>query len=101
MIAQLERAAGFARDDSPEAKLAKAHDLLSPGGPGGDDFELLAELLSLPHAAADLNLSPKLKRERLFEALLRQLSELTKTGPVLAIFEDAHWIDPTYANCWT
>ena len=94
-IAQLERAAGFARDDSPEAKLAKARDLLSPGGPGDDDFELLAELLSLPNAAADLNLSPKLKRERLFEALLRQLSELVKTDPVLAIFEDAHWIDPT------
>jgi class 3 adenylate cyclase/tetratricopeptide (TPR) repeat protein len=95
MIAQLERAAGFARDDSPEAKLVKARDLLSAGGPGGDDFELLAELLSLPNAAADLNLSPKLKRERLFEALLRQLSELAKTDAVLAIFEDAHWIDPT------
>jgi predicted ATPase len=94
-IAQLERAAGFARDDSPEAKLAKARDMLSPGKPGDDDFELLAELLSLPNAAADLNLSPKLKRERLFEALLRQLSELAKTDPVLAIFEDAHWIDPT------
>ena len=94
-IAQLERAAGFARDDSPETKLAKARDLLSPGEPGDDDFELLAELLSLPNAAADLNLSPKLKRERLFEALLRQLSELAKTDPVLAIFEDAHWIDPT------
>ena len=94
-IAQLERAAGFARDDSPEAKLAKARDLLSPEEPGDDDFELLAELLSLPNAAADLNLSPKLKRERLFEALLRQLSELAKTDPVLAIFEDAHWIDPT------
>ncbi|MGA9016502.1 MAG: AAA family ATPase, partial [Acetobacteraceae bacterium] len=94
-IAQLERAAGFARDDSPETKLAKARDLLSPGGPGDDDFELLAELLSLPNAAADLNLSPKLKRERMFEALLRQLSELVKTDAVLAIFEDAHWIDPT------
>ena len=59
------------------------------------DFELLAELLSLPNAAADLNLSPKLKRERLFEALLRQIDELARTDPVLAIFEDAHWIDPT------
>jgi predicted ATPase len=60
-----------------------------------DDFELLAELLSLPNAAADLYLSPRLKRERLFEALLRQLAGLTRTGAVLAVFEDVHWIDPT------
>ena len=100
-IAQLERAAGFARDDSPEAKLAKARDLLSPEEPGDDDFELLAELLSLPNAAADLNLSPKLKRERLFEALLRQLSELAKTDPVLAIFEEPIGSIRPHASCWT
>jgi class 3 adenylate cyclase/tetratricopeptide (TPR) repeat protein len=94
-IAQLEQAAGFTRDDSPGDKLTKARDVLSPGGPADDDFELLAELLSLPNAAADLNLSAPRKREKLFEALLRQLSELARTDPVLAIFEDTHWIDPT------
>jgi predicted ATPase len=72
MIAQLERAVGFARNDSPEGRRARAHARLVD-----DDFELLAELLSLPNAAADLNLSLRLKRERLFEALLRQLAGLT------------------------
>ena len=50
---------------------------------------------SLPSRAAELNLSPQRKRELLFEALLRQLAALARANPVLAIFEDAHWIDPT------
>jgi class 3 adenylate cyclase len=93
MIAQLERAAGFARDDPPDRRLAKARELLASAA--GADFELLAELLSLPNTASDLTLSPKLKRERLFEALLLRINELVRTDPVLVILEDAHWIDPT------
>jgi tetratricopeptide (TPR) repeat protein len=42
-----------------------------------------------------LNLSPQRKREMLFEAELHQLEALAKRRPVLMVFEDAHWIDPT------
>jgi hypothetical protein len=69
-IAQLERAAGFVRDDTVDAKLGKLRALLAPGTRDDDDIALLSELLSLPSSAADLNLSPQRKRERLFEALL-------------------------------
>jgi class 3 adenylate cyclase/predicted ATPase len=93
-IARLERAAGFARTDSADEKLGKARDLLADGA-ADDEFELLAELLSLPNTVADLNLSPQRKREKLFEALLRQLRQLARLNPILAVFEDAHWIDPT------
>ena len=93
-IARIEAAAGFARGDAADQRRSKAHTLLSSGG-ADDDFELLAELLSLPNAAAALNLSPQRKRERLFEALLHQLAELSRHKPVLGVFEDAHWIDPT------
>jgi predicted ATPase len=55
----------------------------------------LAELLSLPNTAAGLSLSPQRKREMLFEALLHQLEALALHRPVLMVFEDAHWIDPT------
>jgi class 3 adenylate cyclase len=79
-IAQLERVAGFARDDTAEAKLDKLQALLVPGTRDGDDIVLLAELLSLPSSAADLNLSPQRKREKLFEALLRQLEARRGTG---------------------
>ena len=94
-IQQLERAAGFARDDMPDEKLGKLRALLAPGAPGEDERQLLAELLSLPNVAADLNMSPQRKRETLFEALLRQLDALARRRPVLMVFEDAHWIDPT------
>jgi predicted ATPase len=56
---------------------------------------LIAELLSLPNAATDLKLSHQRKREKLFEALLGEMETLSRQRPVLAMFEDAHWIDPT------
>jgi class 3 adenylate cyclase/tetratricopeptide (TPR) repeat protein len=95
VIAQLERAAGFARDDAVEAKLGKLRASLAPGSQDDDDIALLSELLSLPSSAADLNLSPQRKREKLFEALLNQLDAEARQRPVLMVFEDAHWIDPT------
>src|SRR5260370_1226247 len=94
-IAQLERAAGFARDEPVEEKLGKLRALLAPGARDDDDIALLSELLSLPSSAADLNLSPQRKREKLFEALLDQLAAEARHRPVLMVFEDAHCIDPT------
>ena len=94
-IAQLERAAGFARDDTVEARLGKLRALLGPGTRDDDDIALLTELLSLPSSAADLDLSPQRKREKLFDALLSQLEAEARHRPVLMVFEDAHWIDPT------
>jgi class 3 adenylate cyclase len=94
-IVQLERAAGFARDEPAEEKLGKLQVLLSPRARSVDEIEVLVELLSLPSAAAELNLSPQRKREKLLEALLHQLEPLALSGPVLMAFEDAHWVDPT------
>jgi class 3 adenylate cyclase/predicted ATPase len=94
-ITQLERAAGFMRGDAVEEKLGKLRELLASGARSEDEIELLAELLSLPSTAAGLNLSPQRKREMLFEAVLHQLEALARTRPVVMIFEDAHWIDPT------
>jgi class 3 adenylate cyclase len=94
-IVQLERAAGFARDDTVEAKLRRLGALLVPGMRDDDDITLLREFLSLPSSAADLNLSPQRRREKLFEALLSQLQYEARRRPVLMVFEDAHWIDPT------
>jgi predicted ATPase len=94
-IAQLERAAVFTRDDTVEARLVKLQALLAPGTQDDDDIALFSELLSLPSSAADLNLSPQRKREKLFEAVLGQLEAEARHRPVLMVFEDAHWIDPT------
>ena len=94
-ITQVERAATFRRDDTAEEKLGKLRELLAPSALGDDDIALVAELLLLPGTTADLNLSPQRKREKLFEALLHQLESSTQSQPVLLVFEDAHWVDPT------
>jgi predicted ATPase len=49
----------------------------------------------LPNSIADLSLSPQRKREKLFEAILSPLDSEARRRPVLMVFEDAHWIDPT------
>jgi class 3 adenylate cyclase len=91
VIVQLERAAGFGRDDGPEAKLDKLEMLLGPAAEIGD-VSLLAELLSVPGGDrfAPLDLSPPRKKERTFAALVRQLEGLARTQPVLIVFEDLH-----------
>jgi class 3 adenylate cyclase/tetratricopeptide (TPR) repeat protein len=94
-IIQLERAAGFARDDTVETKLGKLQALFVPGIQDDNNISLLTELLSLPSCAAELNLSPQRKREKLFEALLNHLDAEARCRPVLIVFEDVHWIDPT------
>jgi len=96
-IDQLWHAAEFARADPPAAKLAKLEAVLTTAAPLGDDVALLADLLSLPaskrHPLPDL--SPQRKKERTLEALIRQLEGLACRQPVVMVFEDAHWIDPT------
>jgi class 3 adenylate cyclase/predicted ATPase len=96
-IDQLGRASGFARDDPPVAKLGKLEALLSGAAPADDDVALIADLLSLPASERHPlpNFSPQRKKEKTLEALLRQLEGLARQQPVVMIFEDAHWIDPT------
>jgi predicted ATPase len=54
-------------------------------------------MLSLPNDGRypALELTPQQHRQRTFEALFSQLEALTRRSPVLIIFEDAHWTDPT------
>jgi class 3 adenylate cyclase/predicted ATPase len=95
-IAQLERAAGFVRDDAPATKLEKLDTLLAEAAEPGD-ISLIVEMLSLPGGVRcpPLDLTPQRKKERTLAALLRQFQVLTRRQPVLMIFEDLHWIDPT------
>jgi TolB-like protein/class 3 adenylate cyclase len=96
-IEQLAHAAGFARDDAPAAKWEKLETLLALAAPPDEDVALLTDLLSLPASERHPlpSLSPQRKKDRTLEALIRQLEGLTRRRPVLSVFEDAHWIDPT------
>ena len=54
-------------------------------------------MLSLPNDGRypALDLAPEQRRQRTLEALMSQLAGLARQQPVLMIFEDAHWVDPT------
>jgi class 3 adenylate cyclase/predicted ATPase len=91
IIGQLEHAAGFARDDDAGAKRRKLAALLAM-----DDLALFADLLSLPaEPDAAVDLTPQQKKERTFEAVMRLLDNLARQQPVLMLFEDLQWMDPT------
>ena len=94
-IAQLEHAAGFAREDEPAAKLEKLAELLSRSRDNAPETAaVFADLLGLP-AEAPLPTDPRQKRELTLAALLRQLEGLARQQPVLLVFEDAQWVDQT------
>ena len=97
IIGQVERAAGLAHDDTPQAKLDKLDALLAQTSTSKQDAALFAELLSLPNDGRypALDLAPQQRRQRTLEALISQLEALTQSSPVLMIFEDAHWADPS------
>jgi predicted ATPase len=90
IIAQLKRAAGFERDDAPATRLDKLAGLVTAAASSEEDLPLLAELLSLPSSERHplLELTPQRKKEKTFEALLRQLTSLPRQQPVLIVFED-------------
>jgi len=98
LVAQLERAAGFEPGGSAAAKLDKLEALLKPAAKNiSRDVVLIAELLAVPTEGRypALEVSPQQKRELTLAALLEQLEGVAAQSPVLIVFEDVHWIDPT------
>jgi class 3 adenylate cyclase/predicted ATPase len=97
IISQMERAARLKRDDTPQAKLDKLDMVLALASTSLQDAALFAEMLSLSNdgrypAPA---LTPQQRRQRTLEALILQVEAFTHQNPVLMIFEDAQWADPT------
>jgi predicted ATPase len=93
----MERAAGLAHGDTTQAKLDKLDALLAQTSTSMHDAALFADMLSLPNDGRypALELTPEQRRQRTLEALTSQLAGLTARNPVLMIFEDAHWTDPS------
>ncbi|MBV9198243.1 MAG: AAA family ATPase, partial [Alphaproteobacteria bacterium] len=96
-VEQLVHTAGFARDDVPAVKLEKLEALLARAAATDEDLALLGDLLSLPVSERHPlpSLSPQRKKDRTLEAVIRQLEGLARQEPVVMVFEDAQWIDPT------
>ena len=97
IICQLERAATLAHDDTTQTKLDKLDAMLAQTSTSKQDAALFAEMLSLPNDGRypALNMDPQQRRQKTLEALNAQVEALSRQNPVLMIFEDAHWTDPT------
>jgi class 3 adenylate cyclase len=96
-IGQMERAAGLAHDDKPQARLDKLDAVLAQTSTSTQDAALFAEMLSLRNDGRypALDMTAQQRRQRTLEALTSQLAGLASQRPVLMIFEDAHWTDPS------
>ncbi len=97
IIGHIERAAGFARDDTLQGKLDKLDALLRQTAAPIEDAGLIADTLSLPNDGRypEIDLSPRERRQKTMDALVRRVETFSHSAPVLMVFEDAHWADPT------
>jgi DNA-binding response OmpR family regulator/class 3 adenylate cyclase/tetratricopeptide (TPR) repeat protein len=97
IVARWEQEAGFARGDSAEERLRKLEEAVASAKLSPEDFTLIAAMLSVPTGARylQLELNPQRRKERTLAALLHRLERLTHSHPVLMLFEDAQWADPS------
>src|SRR5262249_31844107 len=98
VLEHLQRVLAFRRDEAPETKLAKLERALRPYRFARPEvIALFAALLSLPHptGAPPLRATPERQKQQTQEALLAWVLEETERQPVLAVWEDLHWADPS------
>ncbi len=96
IIERIERSAGIGREDTPAVKLEKLSAWLGTGFPTEDAVPLLGALLSVPPGERFPlpAMSPQRRKERTFELLLGLIQRLA-SSPLLMVFEDVYWMDPT------
>jgi class 3 adenylate cyclase/predicted ATPase len=97
VVTCLQRLAKLDRSEPPEQQLEKLEALFVRSDSLDEIVPLVASLLSIPYETRypPLTHSPQRQKQRLLELLAEQIEALTRERPVLAIFEDAQWIDPS------
>jgi DNA-binding SARP family transcriptional activator/class 3 adenylate cyclase len=97
-IRQLENSAGLSSAGSPAERLDRFAALIKTTSSNVmRDVALMGELLMLPldERYPALEGSPQQKRELVMTAYAEILAGLATQRPVVVLFEDIHWIDPT------
>ena len=97
VIDHFERALKFERPDTAETKLEKLANLLGGLGRPDLDTSLIGRLLSLPSEAryGVLAMTPQKQKEETIRALNDVIEAAAIRQPLLILFEDLHWADPT------
>jgi len=97
-ITQLEQAAGFRREDTAETRLDKLVAVLALANKElSEAVPLLADLLSIPTGDRypPLNFTPQKRKEKTLQIQVAQVEGLAARQPLLMLWEDIHWSDPT------
>ena len=97
-IKRLEWTAGIVRTDTDTQKIDKLEAiLLGSAETKREAAPLLAALLSIPFGERypPLQINELVQKQKTMAVLEEQLILLSSCGPVLIVFEDAHWIDRT------
>jgi class 3 adenylate cyclase/tetratricopeptide (TPR) repeat protein/ABC-type transport system involved in cytochrome c biogenesis ATPase subunit len=94
VIQQITFAAGILPADGPDARLDKLEALL---GAEPSTLKLIAPLMGLDGTAryGALDLTPAQQRARTMQTLAALLVQQAAMKPVLLVYEDLHWVDPT------
>ncbi|MGB5736772.1 MAG: AAA family ATPase [Thiohalocapsa sp.] len=97
LIRAIEKLASLRLDEADSARLAKLEAVLDPHSDDRETLPLVADLLSIPVAGRDAlpAMSPEEKKAKTAAVLLHLVERLADRQPVLLIFEDLHWVDPT------
>ena len=99
IIEHMKRVTGWRPEDDTERKLEKLETALEGQSlPLDEAVPLYAELMLLPLPEgryAPLELTAQQQREQTLDALVGWLLEEAERSPVLNVWEDVHWADPT------
>jgi class 3 adenylate cyclase/tetratricopeptide (TPR) repeat protein len=88
LIEVIRQAAGIAEGDDPQAARAKLRGLCATGERGDLVFERVSQVLGLSADSA--------VPEETFWAIRRLLETLAQVRPVIVVFDDIHWGEPTF-----
>ena len=99
VIEHVRRVLRLDRDDPPETALDKLERALQGSRLShAEVIPLLAALLSVPLPEGRypaLTLTPQQQRQQTLDTLVAWLVEEAERRPVLAVYEDVHWADPS------
>jgi class 3 adenylate cyclase len=104
VIDQLRRAAGLVGGEPAATQLNKLEAMIErSGGDVGQTAPYLAALLTIPGATRypALEISTGELRDQTIRALVALFEAETRAAPVLALLEDAHWLDPSSVDLFS
>ncbi len=104
IMGQIWRAARFVVGEPTERRLQKLEASVKQLGLDlGQTVPYLASLMSIPFGDRypPLEMAPSDLKERIIAALIASFAAMTHDRPVLAVMEDAHWIDPSTLDLLT